>query len=238
MNSVGRSKCLIVIGAVRSFAVVVAILSPSTSLSEPEIVRDAPSASCGREFSILRAKFESLDRRLDRLDPRVHQWLTIRNANIPQHHLGGAPIKAVGERLAIGVGQYEVLARLGQGGEAVVYVVQTPSGLRVAKVFSDLDTMARNVSALKAEKSLPVPKIYAADPETKTLLMEYFEVLPVSVIEKSAGDFGISLSLRNEILSQWDSEKKRAHRVRSFAPSNVNVGYSFDCRCFKMFDPL
>lgn len=190
------------------------------------------------------ADLPPLDRRLATLEPHLAKWIQIKNSpawtearvnkslNFRQN-----PMQKVGEKLTVGDKEFEILARLGQGAEASVYLVETPEGLRSAKVFYNDRKFADHWRTLRAETSMRIPKIFTADTQRKTMLLEHLAVVPIEEIERHHLALGITDLQKADIMARWSREKLRMRGSRSIEPANYNVGYSFRDSDFQMFDP-
>lgn len=208
---------------------------------------ETPTPMCAREFAraAKKAKFAEvasspdlprLHPSLSGLDPRVQRWIRIRNSPaFDREYI--APIKKIGEKITLGNGEYEIVARLGQGAEGNVYLVNTHEGVRVAKTFFYDEAFAKNWEYLRTERSMRTPKILKVDISRNTMLLEHLEVIPVQDIELTAETFGITAAQRADILARWAQERRRAAAIRHFAPADYNVGFSFHDDDFQMFDP-
>lgn len=186
-----------------------------------------------------------LDPRLSTLDPQLAKWIQIRNSPaweesrvITTINFEQNPMLKVGEKVTIGTHDFEILARLGQGMAGSVYLVDTPNGIRAAKVFYTDRKFVDNHRAMRAETSMRTPKILSTDIQRKTMLLEHLAVVPIEEIETHSAALGITPPQVAEILSAWTRQKLRMKGSRSVEPQNFNVGYSFKDDEFQMFDPF
>lgn len=170
------------------------------------------------------------------LHPVVARWLVSRSSLFE----GILPLSA-GDFLRTSKGVFPVLADLGTGQEAQVYLVRMPSGLAVAKVFH-LDFLADEGEASlreMREKGIRGPTLLGRQDDT--LLMEYIEGVPIDEVRDRWRDIGLSSRDRDGILSRYEAAKAGiSARLRSLSGHPVlldrNVVYSFKDRGFHIID--
>ncbi len=185
-----------------------------------------------------------LDPRLAKLDPPLAKWIQIKNSPaweesrvINSINFRQNPMLKVGEKLAVGTHRFEILARLGQGAAGSVYLVDTPNGIKAAKVFYTDRKLTDNYRVMTDETSMRTPKILGMDFQRKTMLLEHFAVVPLDEIETHAVTLGITAAKKAEIMAGWSRMKLRMQGSRRIEPQDFNVGYSFSDGEYLMFDP-
>lgn len=176
---------------------------------------------------------------LSNLHPITQKWLKMR-----QTSLGTADYKnmmALGKIVRINKTNCKIVARLGRGGEADVYLVETPGGLRSLKVFRNrlgpLGIEANIQETRRVGAAIQMPKIYEIDLRRGMLLLEYVEGVPLTDIRLHGADLGLTASQQQQIEQRWYEQQYAMERSCDGLCLEGNAIYSFTTDEIRMFDP-
>jgi hypothetical protein len=175
------------------------------------------------------------------LDSTVQRWLSLRAREIEKdvRENGRVMIHKVGDTFQVAGVNARVIAPLGHGYEAEVYLVETPHGLRSAKIFFNERELPYNVNAVKNQSgSVPMPKIEHVDLDAGAILMEYIEGVPVKDIRNHSAEIGLTQKEADEILRAFKKQTKALTRPGAKPSREADVVYSFKTRMFYLIDPF
>lgn len=172
------------------------------------------------------------------LHPLVKKWIDLQWMNAQNTSLNS---ERTGDSIA---GRpFRVVARLGSGSEGTVYLVETRGGLKVLKIFDRLVDLQSNTRRLMGRNTLRAPQVEAVEMDTKRLLLEYLEGLPLDFL-KTTGAYeriGMSKADRDQILNEWKRLSETDPELRQALALDhalgLNVIWSFRDREFQMIDP-
>jgi len=167
-------------------------------------------------------------------DPIVAKWMALKEPLLLKE-LTHKP----GDFLTINQKAYKIEALIGKGDEGSVYLVQTPNGVAVAKVFRmkhDMDFHVRN-GHTNTPEGYSLPRTLEQDWDTGTLLMEYRQGVPVSEIKIYWKQLGLSKAKRDAICDRFDTWSVAVNRSPArIVAKDSNYVYDFINDRFQMVD--
>lgn len=189
-----------------------------------------------RLFARLRPSVQSQGpaRELADLHPAVRRWLKLQATAEPTPHID----QIVHIENAAEGGAHKIIAYLGKGEEASVYLAETPRGLRVLKFFKRPTDLVSNYQKLSQQRgALRTPAVHAVDMNRNIMVLEYAEGLPLDVIKHDYEKLGLTAKEKDRILQEWERAQVTNPELRRPPYLTINVIYNFRDREFQMIDP-
>jgi len=215
----------------------------SSAFAQAQPLGHAPVSRCAATLEQKLKQLESTTAHAgeETLDPTVQRWLEFKARSLAERARteNRRMQKKAGDVLLVGGQTVRVLAPLGSGVEAEVYLVQTVHGRRTAKVFYDERKMKVNLKAAQHDaEGIAMPQIESVDHSTHTVLMEYIEGIPVIDVLEDSDQIGMSKKDADAILRRFLHEKNAMTPPGRKPPLASNVVYSPKTSRFYVIDPF
>ncbi len=155
----------------------------------------------------------------------VRRWLTVQQGKRAANEIKLS--REIGDQIIVAGIPTEIVAVLGRGAEAEIYLVKTAEGFRTLKAFFKPEKMKQSLADLKIDFPLPSPTVFKQDAASGLALLEYVEGASVAHVQSDWSKMGLSETELNRILAKWRTEQDRIRAEGKFPPDEFNVVYSF-----------